>query len=176
MRYLIIVFIALFFSQGHAQNYMTQDMTLQLDENGIATLTPEDVLVNMTGTLWDIGSSFELKQFHYDHETQSVDFLGEVDELCLGLSLYSSYDRNPINRQEYVSGIIIDCCDLFVPFTNTTDCDTSGTIGSIYSDENECNFSFRPPFLFSFDRDGVLFEANGFSDGISTFDVHSNIM
>jgi len=176
-RYSLFLMILVFCGTAIAQNYTTQDMTLQLDENGEATLIPEDVLVNTTGTLWAIsGTINEFLQFHYDQEALTLDFIEEVDELCLGLELFYSYDRNPINKQEYMTATLIDCCNIFSPYSNTIDCDTSGALGSINSKENECNFSFDPPTLFSFDKEGILYETNyDSSNAISTFDPYSNI-
>jgi len=176
MRFILLFLFALFFFQGHAQNYAAQDMTLQLDENGLATLTPEDVLVNTTGTLWAPESGNNFLQFHYDQEAQTLDFIDDVDELCLHLSFYYSHDRNPISKKEYMSGTLIDCCDSFSSYMNVSDCEIEVTMGSIWGSKNECNFSFDIPILFSFDRDGILYESNyDSSNGVSTFDLHSNI-
>jgi len=169
MRHILLILVALFFSQGYAQNYTTQDMTLQLDENGEATLIPEDVLVNTTGTVWVIVDDLSepLRKYHYDQQSQTFELISAGFEGCIGEPIYYGYDRNPINKKEYASSAIIDLGSFF------WGCEGDASNGDIYGD-NECNFGFRSPLIFSFDKDGVLYE-NGYTHDLSKFDIYSNI-
>ncbi|KAA3621632.1 MAG: T9SS C-terminal target domain-containing protein [Flavobacterium sp.] len=147
-------------------------MTLQLDEYGEATLTPEDVLVSSKGTLWAM-SDLQFLEFQYDHVSQSLVFIDDIDASC-DTSFNVSNDRNPINKREYLSGVLIDCCESFSPYTNPTGCDLSQAKLSV--GENVCNYYWGPPLLFSFDVDGILYAADeNPSNGIYTFDPYSNI-
>ena len=165
MRYILLFLVALFFSQGYAQNYTTQDMTLQLDENGEATLIPEDVLVNTTGTLVIHRDAFD-RRYHFDSQSQTLVLTNEGYEDCTDDKIYS-YDRNPINKREYYSAVIVDGGDYFVG------CEGDVSFGGEYGFQ-DCPFNLGAPNLFSFDKDGILYES-GFGEGVSTLDFYSNI-
>ncbi len=169
MRYILLFVVALFFSQGYAQNYTTQDMTLQLDENGEATLIPEDVLVNTSGTLWVIKDDlFEpLWKYHYDQQAQTLEFISAGFEGCILEPIYFGYDRNPINKKEYASSKVIDGGSFFVG------CSGDASIGD-FSGNAGCNFVFDVPLIFSFDKYGVLYE-DRYATDLSIYDFYSNI-
>ncbi|NNC95171.1 MAG: T9SS type A sorting domain-containing protein [Chitinophagales bacterium] len=174
MRYILLFVAALVICQTNAQNYTAQDMTLQLDENGEATLIPEDVLINTKGTVWGLSTQDTFLEFQYDQESQNLSFINEISDVCVEFEGHSCYDRNPINKQEFINGFIIDCCDFFSPFSIAGGCDISQALSTI--GENDCNFGWDPPVRFSFDRDGILYASNySSSSGIYTFDIHSKI-
>ena len=170
-----IIYVCVIFFQGHAQNYAAQDMTLQLNENGVAILIPEDVLVNTTGTLWVIidNLSNPVRQYHYDQEAQTLDFINEGIAGCVAGPVWYSYDRNPINKKVYLSSEIIDLGSFFRGFVNEIDCELEVGFSSSYGYQ-DCSIGFGVPLLFSFDKDGVLYE-NSYSSDLSTFDIYSNI-
>jgi hypothetical protein len=174
MRNFLLFAITLVLLQANAQNYTVQEMTLQLDENGEATLTPEDVLINTKGTVWGLSLQDTFFQFQYDQESQSLIFIDELSEVCPEFEINSCYDRNPINKQEYINGTIIDCCDVFSPITIANGCDDLQALYTI--GENVCNFGWSPPVRFSFDRNGILYASNySFAERLYTFDIHSKI-
>lgn len=170
----IFPFLVLFsIFQGHAQNYTTQNMTLQLDENGVATLAPEDVLVNTTGMLLaygDVNNGYPLR-FHYDQETQTLDFVTDDIERCFAPELFhSAHDRNPINHKEYISASDIEGQAYFRGPINDVNCEgVDVTIGEY--GRRDCTYRFGAP-NFTIDKDGVFYLTGG--GNTFTFDIYSN--
>ncbi|MEM7185687.1 MAG: T9SS type A sorting domain-containing protein [Bacteroidota bacterium] len=176
MKYILLFLVIIFVPKLEAQEYSAQDMTIQLDENGEATITPEDVLVNTTGDMWVLDSAFRLKEYEFDLEAGSLTFVEEHEFQCLGSAFTYSFDRNPIKGKIYASGSVLDVGELFAPTNPLDTCVEEGSINTLSGEFTPCSFYVEPPLLFSFDRDGVLYET-GFnsSNDLTIFDINSNI-
>jgi len=172
MKFMLLSLILLSVTQGITQNYTSQDMTLQLDENGEATLVPEDVLVSTTGMLLAYGDTHGYPlRFHYDQETQTLDFVTDDIERCFAPELFhSAHDRNPINHKEYISASNIEGEGYFTGPINDVNCEGIDVTIAEYG-RHECTYRFGAP-NFTIDRDGVFYLTGGGNTFV--FDIYSN--
>jgi len=150
-----------------------QDAVIALDENGEATITSSDVLVNTSGRIIapDV-EAFFTGEYSYDLPTNTINFIENTDELCntFNFFTFSSFDKNPISDIAYIYGGVID-----LPFDNFTLVDLENRIcsGIGLSSFSTSDFDFILPSIFTFDKDGILY-GSGFS-GLFVFEISSNL-
>lgn len=153
---------ALLYSQEPIQ---CQDVTIQLDETGEATITSSDVLVNSSGTL--IGLRYDNDSelsFDYDGLTQSLEMNDEIS-ICNEIVGPLGSDINPINNEQYFSLDVLDAGYSFF-----SECSTGGE----YWYQGFGVFC-ELPLTFAFDRNGILyFIPEQLPSTLSTFEISSN--
>jgi len=140
-----------------------QDATIALDENGEATITSSNVLVNTTGKLLGLNTSSTFDLYSFDLESNSL-ILDEDNGIFFSTFGESvTADINPVNTQiAILSGVIFEPSsnfddvpdfDSFIQFFNLPEENSSSS--SI--DDIDSIFSFLNVPIFSFANDGDLY-------------------
>ena len=147
-----------------------QDATIALDQNGEATITSSDVLVNSSGSLlaldtWGNSVSFTLEEF-------GNTISNEVDaSICYeGIGISPSFDRNPVNSTIYYGADILDIGFEFTSLLDNLECNFDDFLTPIITQD----FFFVPPQRFTFDSQGSLYYLSLNNAIVETFDLSTN--
>ena len=147
-----------------------QDAIIALDENGEATITSSDVLVNSSGTLialeiWGNAVSFTLQEF-------GNTISNEIDtSICYeGIGISPSLDRNPVNSTIYYGADILDIGFEFTSLLDNLGCNFDDAFPTIITQ----GFFFAPPQRFTFDSQGNLYSLSLNNAIVETFDLSTN--
>jgi len=149
-----------------------QDAIIALDENGETTITSSDVLINTSGELIGLSGNSILNTFIYSMNDNNLAFNASSEVCVISSNIDFNLDRNPLNNKSYLSFKALDIGTFFNLLNeNLTDCNFDESFFGLTTGDD---FSFSVPYVFTFDKDGILYISDNTSDGISIFNINTN--